>query len=299
MGEKVQLADRHGKEYGVNRVLAALELSKGTWGYERKRRGYGNRHQELQDPMIQVVREHPEYGYRRIHAELKGQDIRVNRKVVQRCAREWYLTALRRIRSPQPGRVRQVIQEYAGSCNLVKGMVDPEVLQVLFTDFSELVYARGGKKAQLMPMVDAKSRVVVGWSLGETATTETALRAWEMGKRFLKRVGRSSKGIIVHHDQDPVYTSTSWVRAVMIQDRARISYSENGARGNTAMESFFGRFKGENHSLFYDIPDLETLRKVVRKRIRYYNTNRRHSSLEYATPMEYLAKHIGKTDREN
>jgi hypothetical protein len=38
---------------------------------------------------------------------------------------------------------------------------------------------------------------------------------------------------------------------VLIKHRARISFSENGAKGNTTMESFNDRFKGENKSLFH------------------------------------------------
>jgi hypothetical protein len=49
-----------------------------------------------------------------------------------------------------------------------------------------------------------------------------------------------------------VYTGYRWLQAVLIRKRAKISFSENGAKGNTYMESFNGHFKGENGSLFFD-----------------------------------------------
>jgi hypothetical protein len=39
---------------------------------------------------------------------------------------------------------------------------------------------------------------------------------------------------------------------VLIRERAKISFSENGARGNTYMESFNGHFKSESGGLFLD-----------------------------------------------
>jgi len=74
----------------------------------------------------------------------------------------------------------------------------------------------------------------------------------------------------------------------LIEDRARISYSENGAKGNTVMESFNGRFKTENRSLFYDAMNIWELRRVIGRQIDYYNRKRRHSTLGYTAPIGYI-----------
>ncbi|HYO47137.1 MAG TPA: integrase core domain-containing protein, partial [Gemmatimonadota bacterium] len=93
----------------------------------------------------------------------------------------------------------------------------------------------------------------------------------------------------VHHDQDPVYTSYAWVRQVLVVDNARVSYALMGARDNPEMESFHGRFKVENRSLFLDAETREELVLVVQKRLRYYNRVRRHSSLGMISPLEFIA----------
>ena len=62
----------------------------------------------------------------------------------------------------------------------------------------------------------------------------------------------------------------------------------DGARGNTEMESFNGHFKQEGNSLFLDAGDMEELKAVVSRQMKYYNTKRRHSSLGYVSPMAYI-----------
>ncbi|MDH7514241.1 MAG: integrase core domain-containing protein, partial [Clostridiales bacterium] len=66
-----------------------------------------------------------------------------------------------------------------------------------------------------------------------------------------------------------------------------------GAKGNVHMEAFNSRFKTENRSLFWEQEDLASLKKVVARRIRYYNHIRRHSALGNKSPVRYL-KEKGK-----
>ena len=96
------------------------------------------------------------------------------------------------------------------------------------------------------------------------------------------------EGLFIHHDRDSVYTGYRWLQAVLIRERMKISFSENGARGNTYMESFNGRFKGENADLFLDVRNIWELRRVIDERVRYYNRRRRHSALGYMAPLTYI-----------
>jgi hypothetical protein len=105
--------------------------------------------------------------------------------------------------------------------------------------------------------------VVFGWALGESANTQQALTAWERCRRTLTGFQIASTNLILHHDQDPVYTSYRWTSQLLLDDGVHISYTLNGARGNTEMEGFISRFKNENRSLFLDAPTLEALQVVV------------------------------------
>jgi len=71
------------------------------------------------------------------------------------------------------------------------------------------------------------------------------------------------------------------------------------------MESFWAHFKGENVSLFLEAATFEELEWVIGRQMGYYNNERRHSRLEYRSPMEYLTsegfipKRLAKIGRES
>lgn len=96
----------------------------------------------------------------------------------------------------------------------------------------------------------------------------------------------------IHHDKDSVYTGYRWLQAVLIDARARISFSENGAKGNTFMESFNGHFKGGNDSLFHDAANIWELTRAVSMQVEYYNGQRRHSALGYLAPRTYINREV-------
>ena len=94
----------------------------------------------------------------------------------------------------------------------------------------------------------------------------------------------------MHHDRDPVFTSYAWTAQLLLDDAVRLSYALRGAKDNPEMESFNGRFKTEGHSLFLEAQSLDELVAVVDDRMRYYNTERRHSSIGYVPPLTYIER---------
>ncbi|MFO8232487.1 MAG: integrase core domain-containing protein, partial [Longimonas sp.] len=71
--------------------------------------------------------------------------------------------------------------------------------------------------------------------------------------------------------------------------------SERGAKGNPWIESLWGRTKAEIGSRIAEAPSLPALRTVFDERFRYYNQERRHSSIGYVPPGEHLEEHLGQT----
>lgn len=288
----MDLVEKYGKEYGVNQALAALGLSKGTWHYRRcGSRAYTEKYAHLKGPLLKIAREHPGYGYRKVTAELHENGLYVNHKVVQNLQKAWDLPIVRSTRAPRQSAIRRALREMGSRVNLVLQLEEIGIFEVLFTDFTELIYARGRRKAYLMPIVDHTSKLAVGWAVGDSADTELALRAYGRALRRLQRFGVVVDGVIVHHDQDPVYTSHAWVQTLRIRDGVRLSYSLEGARQNTHMESFNGHFKGENTSLIWEQDDLDALNSIVDSRMHYYNHRRRHASLGNKVPVVFLKEH--------
>jgi putative transposase len=286
---KVKLVRQVQDEFGLASALAVLGLSRSTWYYQARRITYEDRHAALRRPLEAIARTHPDYGYRRTTTELEARLGRtVNHKVVQRLHQHWELPILRRTQVPRPSALRQLLIEAGERVNLLAQLDTIDPLAVLHTDFTELVYATG--KAELMALVDHTSKVIPGWAVGKHGDTDLALRAWAAGRRWLRRHDWPIEGLIVHHDQDPVYTGYGWTGQLLRKDHARLSYTLDGCRGNTEMESFHSRFKSENRSLFFDAVNLAELVRVVGQRITYYNYRRRHSALGNVAPMDYLRK---------
>ncbi len=54
------------------------------------------------------------------------------------------------------------------------------------------------------------------------------------------------------------------------------------------MGSFSSRFKGENNDLFARSRTIRELRRAINERMKCYNETRRHSALEYMSPLDYI-----------
>lgn len=278
------------EQFGLAPALSAVELSRSTWYYhQRQKQSYTEKYAHLRPILEQIAREHPEYGVPRTVVELREQyQLQVNHKVVRRLHRCWDLALLRTTRAPKPSPLRQVITLAGERANLLAQQEEIAPLAAAVTDFTEIRYADGRLKAHFMPLLGHESKVVYGWALGPSANREVALAAWEAARQMWTAEKIHWQGMIIHHDQDPVYTSYAWTHQLLRQDKVRLSYALNGPQDNAVMESFFSRFKEEGHSRFLAAEDLSQLQVIVAERVRYYNGSRRHSSLDYQTPLTAL-----------
>jgi transposase InsO family protein len=288
--QKVELVASVQESHGLGPALAAVELAKSTWYYQQRDKvSYADKYAHLRPVLEQIAREHPAYGVPRTTVELREQyGLVVNHKVVRRLHRLWDLALLRTTRPAKPSPIRQVITMAGDRANLVAQLEEIGPLRVVYTDFTELLYADGRRKAYFMPILGHCCKVVYGWALSDSPDRTMALRAWQQAKAMLQSHNLSWKGMIIHHDQDPVYTSYAWTNQLLRQDRVRLSYALNGAKDNTFMESFFARFKTEGHSRFLAAEELDELHQIVAERVDYHNRSRRHSTLAHRTPLEAL-----------
>ena len=291
--EKVRLVDQHREEHGLNRCLKAIGLPKSTYYYRKNRsEGPSEEEQKLMTCDREIIEEHPPrgsyYGYRRVLPELEertGQT--VNHKRLRRLLSEHELGLSRQASKHSPSPVQEILADAAGDLNLVAGQ-DPGPLEAFSTDFTELSYSGGNRKAYLMAVVDLESKYVPGWAVGPSANRKLAMRCWEQVRERMATLGRRLDEKIIHHDLDSVYTSYRWLEAILLGDEMRVSYSEKGAKGNPWIESLWGRTKDEIGSRISEASSLPALRSVFDERFRYYNRERRHSSIGYIPPREHL-----------
>jgi transposase InsO family protein len=273
-------------------ALSAIELPKSTCYYhQHQRSNYQDKYQHLRPLLEQIIVAHPSYGITRITKELQQTYQQpVNHKVVQRLLNIWDLALMRRTQRPKPSQIRQVIVAAGDRANVVAQLDQIELFQVAYNDFTDLPYAHGHKKAYLMPILGHHCKLVYGWAVGPQANTQLALQAWRRAKQTFDHLDLTYQHLILHHDQDPVYTSHAWLDQLLVADKVQLSYALEGAKDNSRMESFNSRFKAENQSLFFEAPDLAQLQAVVATQIRYHNTQRRHSRLAYLPPLVYVKR---------
>jgi putative transposase len=288
--QKVALVEAVKDTHGLNRALAAVDLPKSTWYYHQSDKvDYEEKYMHLKPILEAIARKYPEYGLPRIMTELRDvHHCHVNHKVVERLLRLWDLRILRGTRRRKPSGVYQAILEAGELANLVAQMEEIGLFEVIYTDFTELLYADGDKKAILMPIIGHASKAALGWAVGESDNTTLALQAWERAKRTFQELNVSCAGMVMHHDRDPVYTGYGWTAQLLLKDNLRLSYALGGAKDNPEMESFNGRFKTEGRSLFLEASSISDLIAVVDERMQHYNTKRRHSSLGYLPPLTYI-----------
>ena len=174
--------------------------------------------------------------------------------------------------------MQEILGDAPGQLSLVADL-DPGPLEAFSTDFTEVPYAGGNRKAYLMAVLDLESKYVPGWAVGPSGNRKLAMRCWERVRERMSVLDMPLEEQTVHHDQDSVYTSYRWLEAMLLDDEMRISYSENGAKGNPWIESLWGRTKDEIGSRITEASSLPSLRDVFDERFQYYNQERTCSSI--------------------
>ncbi len=135
----------------------------------------------------------------------------------------------------------------------------------------------------LCVVIDLYSRAVVGWSLGKRLTAQLACQA------LTRAVARRSPapGLIVHSDRGIQYASHDF--RMILQHHGFIqSMSRLGdCWDNAVAESFFHSFKIE--TIYGNV--FESRRRIEEEVFDYienfYNINRRHSSINYYSPLQF------------
>jgi putative transposase len=137
--------------------------------------------------------------------------------------------------------------------------------------------------AYLATVIDLHSRALVGWAIADHMRTSLITDALDMA---LSR-RRPPAGVIFHSDRGSQYTSSVFDRYCR-DNRIRRSLGRTGScYDNAVSESFFATYKKELiHTRPW--PTINDLTQQTSDWIEnYYNTNRRHSTLQYLTPREY------------
>lgn len=230
------------------------------------------------------------YGAPRIHAELRlGEGIGVGRKRVARLMRSAGIEGVYRRRRGGCTR-RDPGAELAE--DLVNRQFDVDGPNELWvSDVTE--HPTAGGKVYLAVVLDAWSRMVIGWSIADHIRSELVVDALQMA--IWRRRPTEGK-TICHTDHGSQYTSWAFGRRLRAAGLLGSMGSIGDCFDNSLAESFFGTLQLE----LLDRHHWETRDQLASAIFDYveafYNPRRRHSSIENFSPAEFESRHIAATD---
>ncbi|GJL83408.1 MAG: transposase [marine bacterium B5-7] len=223
---------------------------------------------------------HPYYGSRRIRDWLEDNGQRVNRKKIRRLMRTMGLAALYPKRNLSLANQAHKVYPY-----LLKGIVIDCPNQVWATDITFIPMARGF--VYLVAIMDWYSRRVLSWRVSNTLDAGFCIDAL---KEAIERHGAPE---IFNTDQGSQFTSEDFT-GVLKKHHIRISMDGKGRWiDNVFVERLWRSVKYEEvYIKAYD--NMGEARRSLGKYFNFYNSERRHQSLDRRTPDSVYYQHAAK-----
>ena len=222
--------------------------------------------------MLELVREHPRYGYRHVWSLLRREGWRVNRKRIYRL---WRAEGLK---VPQKQRKRRYLGHSANGCARHRAERKDHVWA---WDFIHDRTAEG-RPLKWLSIVDEYTRECLALEVGRGLTADRVIEV--LSELFAVR------GVpeYIRSDNGPEFIAAA-IRSWLTQAGVEALYIEPGSPWeNGYAESFHSRLRDEllNGEEFTTLAEARALSTAWRLE---YNHRRPHSSLGYRTPAEFAA----------
>ena len=275
------IQELHQQGYSISLLCKTLGASQSGYyaALKRKLSVTKQRREDLKNKVKVIFLKHKKrYGRIRIHRDLLSQGIMISEKMVGSIMRELGLKALAK-RSFRPKTTSSSAHTYQVE-DLAKGKVFTSPNQCLFGDITYVATKEGW--LYLSGFIDAYSKMIKGYSIEESMPASLVTGSLEKAlKRFPKL-----KGAIIHSDRGSQYTSHCY-HEMLSKHGLKISMGKKGVcYDNAVIESFWSTLKTECFPSSGVFESKAEAKAAIFEYIEsYYNTQRRHSSLNYLFPL--------------
>ena len=275
-------------EFSLDILLKAIKLARSTYYYHLKQLDKPDKDQEFKAEIQSIFIEHKgNYGYRRIHLELRNRGYLVNQKRVQRLMKVLNLQAKMRQKRKYSSHKGDVGKK---ADNLIQRQFEgSKTIEKCYTDVTEFAIPASTRKLYLSPVLDGFNSEIIAYNLSTSPNLEQVKTMLEQAfteKHYENTILHSDQGWQYQHDSYHRFLESKGIQASMSR--------KGNSPDNGMMESFFGILKSE---MFYgyekSFQSLKQLEQAIVDYIDYYNNKRIKVKLKGLSPVQYRTKSFG------
>jgi len=279
--------------YPLKDILSTIDFPESTYYYWKDRFGRADPNKDVKDKIVEIRKKHKDYGYRRIHPELKKKGVNIGIEKVRKIIAEMGLQI--KTYSKRSGRYNS----YKGKV----GHVAPNRInrrfmtsiphQKITTDTTEFAYYEKDtsgnlqkKKLYLDPFLDMYNSEIISFKITKQPNGETIMAGLE---EAIEKTKDCQYRRTFHSDQGWAYQMKAYAKKLKNNKIFHSMSRKGNCLDNSPMENFFSILKQEMYygNMFYSY---EALEKEITKHIHYYNFERSKEKLGYISPVEYRLK---------
>ncbi len=280
---KYRFMDRDGSGFEVAKMAEVLGVSRsGYYAHQRRPESARALEDEKLGTLIRLAwdKSRKLYGAPRLTAELRSQGLRCGKKRVARLMRQAGI----RSQTKKAFRITTKSGGLIEADDLVQRYFQADRPGQIWV--SDITYIRTRERwLYLAVVLDLCNREVVGWSLGRWLDEGLVLTA--LNQALLRHPAK--KGLVLHADRGGQYRGHG-MQLLLSGHGIRLSLGRRGdCYDNAAAESFFSTLKSELVNRVEFQTELEARRLLYDYIEVYYNRQRRHTTLNYQTPAEYVS----------
>ena len=272
-------------EFSLDILLKAIKLARSTYYYHLKQLDKPDKDQELKAEIQSIFIEHKgNYGYRRIHLELRNRGYLVNHKRVQRLMKVLNLQAKMRQKRKYSSHKGDVGKKAE---NLIQRQFEgSKTMEKCYTDVTEFAIPASTQKLYLSPVLDGFNSEIIAYNLSTSPNLEQvkAMLNQDFSEdHYTNTILHSDQGWQYQHASSHKFLESKGIQASMSR--------KGNSPDNGMMESFFGILKSE---MFYgyekSFQSLKQLEQAIVDYINYYNNKRIKIKLKGLSPVQYRTK---------